>query len=156
LITVADPKPSPINATFNLSRFNQKGDPSISKFSGTVKSANGPLDLSVLFSEDPDCTELDLKAETSFKPAHVYLDPRYQGNFIVQTKSALAQFNGPHSDDALRFTTFEDEQSDARSSGWTGFSDKYIENSQVIISNEIGPARLSFTDLPRHQLPPAQ
>ena len=158
---------SPINASLTLSESNNLTyindtliprigkssdyvpDPQISKFSGNITNANGPLAVSISLDDSLDYSAITLNAETSLKPAHIQLDRRFEGNFAIEAKSASANvedlsISGLYTEDRVRSIVY-DERGNSSLKGWTGFSSEGRNHSHISLSNELGSALVTFT-----------
>jgi hypothetical protein len=88
-----------------------------------------------------------LKAETSLKPAHLQIDHRYEGSFVVKAKASSAsvqelQTSGIHAEFRVMNVVLY-QQSNSSCIGRKGFTSEG-NISHVDLSNELGPTVLSF------------
>ncbi|PPQ77196.1 hypothetical protein CVT25_011042 [Psilocybe cyanescens] len=149
---------SAINANVTLnSQFISTLSPNSPTFVAKVTTFNGPLDLSIKYSNKASSTlPLQLQVQNNLAVSSIFLAPAYQGLFSARTKMSQvitaepAEYNATGKSSVGSRTIIYDQKLEDTASGWVGgwgerpFNNRRVAQSTVDIVSALSPISLTF------------
>lgn len=128
--------------------------PKAPAFGMQVNNFNGPLNMSVAYSQNTPNTTMQLTAQNNLAPTSITVDARYQGNFCAKSKLdpiTVGTFVSPSDDPtgARRswILNYDLQKADIVT-GWAGWSTRPMQSSKqgntIDITATLSPVTLNF------------